>query len=190
MLSKNKSLIPFSGVIIILLIAGAVYLLNAHFHHHSDDTKTISSGEIIDLTKIDPNTQRNRFQLLRSMTDLDKEYFAQNQSYYLDDSDPSSKVLIGTYGADELGKEGGIIMLKQLPNGKYSIYWEITSPMFYSSANPRKELKDINGDGLKELITYWNNNTLGDNQHLVTEFWILTLNPKDGTYRVLNPVID
>ncbi len=149
--------------------------------------------DVIDLSKISVDERKrhsNRYSLLTYMTETDTENYLKNQTYFLDDNDPSTKVIIGTYGADDYGDDGGIIMLRHLPDGRFSLYWEITSPMLWAPAYPRKIVEDINGDGLKELVTRWGSYLNDARDVQITEYWIFTLNPHNKTYRLLNPIID
>ena len=136
----------------------------------------------------------NRWDLLRRMTfnnppyDETRKYYDEHQTFQLDDQDPSTKVVIGVYNVDyENKKPGGIIMLQRLPDGKDAIYWEITSPLFAGDgASPVQLVKDINNDGLKEIVTAWGFNGISEYDHFF--YWILTVDPHTKTYKVLNPI--
>ncbi len=174
---KKILLITFT----IVLIGGGIGIWK--YAHHIFESKM----EIVDLSKIERGT---RWNLLDEMTGINRKSFDEHQTFLLDDKDPSTKVVIGVYKVDyESKKPGGIIMLKRLPNGKDAIYWEIASPMLIGDSSRVQAVQDINGDGLKEIITEsdWGGRPNG---YDYTTFWILSLDPKTKTYKVLNTMTD
>lgn len=185
-LNRNSKYTLIAVVCLVFLVL--VFYYTRGMSSGNADT-SIGAGEVVDISDIPIQERGSRYRLLEAMTQSDKVSYAKDQTFLLDESDPTSKVIIGSYKADDFGQNGGIIMLKELSNGGYSIYWEITSPMFWGPTMPKKLLQDINGDGAKELITYWGSN-LSSNQDTVTEYWIMTLGTSNKKYRVLNPVID
>ncbi|MEK7552803.1 MAG: hypothetical protein AAB505_01710, partial [Patescibacteria group bacterium] len=150
------------------------------------------TNRIVDLSNIPPEKRSNRYRLLKSMTETKRDFYEKNQTYLLDDNNPPTRVTIGVYKADDYGEKGGIIMLKHLTNNQYYIYWEINSPFLWKPEQLIKEVRDINNDGLKELVIYSEGGALYRNieeEYNDKEFWIISLDPKIKTYKVLNPIV-
>lgn len=147
---------------------------------------------VLDLSSYPPGTNVNRWVLLNLIAG---EHYKDSNTYLLDDNDSSTRVTIGTYNTEyHDGKRyhGGIIMLKRLPDGKDSIYWEITSPLLNFGGGPLSGIvgvKDINNDGLKEILAAFSEFT-DSSQVLQTAYWIISVNPHTKTYKVLNVVTD
>lgn len=145
--------------------------------------------EVVDLSKIQ---RGGRYDLLEYMTKIARKGNDEHNTFLLDDNDPSSKVVIGTYRSEyeDNGKKipGGIIMLKRLPDGKDSIYWEITSPLFEAGGHLGFAfIKDINNDGIKEIVASWSDTI---DLQMRTSYWIISVNPHTKTYKVLNVFVD
>ncbi len=147
--------------------------------------------EVLDLSKLEVESTRTDL-----LNEVAGENYSYSNTYLLDDNDPSTRVTIGAYTRYGIrANPGGIIMLKRLPNGKDSIFWEIISPYFRGGEPAILFVKDINNDGLKEIVTVWRGDRLGDNFSERGEFtqffyWILTVDPHKKTYKVLNPITD
>lgn len=144
------------------------------------------NSDIIDLT-VESKKLNNywRYQALQSLTNTDPQYDKETK-YNFGNID---NVLIGTYRSDTRESQGGILMLKQLPENKFSLFWEIKSHFFYTPAIQKKEYKDITGDGIKELITISYSEYVAGN-NIAYQYWIFTLDPETKTYKVLNPIYD
>ena len=128
---KNKTLIL---KIILLAILALVVGLTLY-----QRPQVNNSDEPINFSKIDPKENENRWSTLNNFISFYTEHpdkLSREHQFYLIDGDPSTKVIVLTYKADSIGKKGGIILLKPLANGKFSIYWEITSPCFEIPPRP------------------------------------------------------
>lgn len=185
---KNQKIII--QILLVCLVLGSILFYVFKKQPLSIGSMPYGAEQILDLkkesTKID---EGNRYQTLVYMTNTSPG-FEQEPTYLLDDNDPSTRVLIGIYAADEYGKNGGIIMLKKLNDGRFAIFWEIKSPYFWEpGGSSLKKIEDVNKDGLKELIIPWRS-ALSTNHNQITDNWIITLDPKNKRYKVLNPVID
>ncbi|MEK7621970.1 MAG: hypothetical protein AAB415_02210 [Patescibacteria group bacterium] len=176
--------------VIILLILIAVIILG---YAKREEKLLPIREEIVDLSNVPKEKRDNRYRLLKNMTETERDSYEKNQSYFLDDNDLSTKVIIGIYKAEDYGANGGIIMLKKLSDGQFSIYWEIKSPFLWKPELSIKEVRDINNNGLKELIIYSEGGVLYRNieeEYNDREFWVISLNPKSKTYKVLNQIVD
>ncbi len=165
-------------LLLISFLIIAVVLIAYAYQHAAREAKL----EIVDLARL-PSGERKT--LLEYMTTLDRDGYDQRHAFQLDDKDPSTKVVIGTYRIDD-EKPGGIIMLKRLPNGQDAIYWEIASPLLTDLSPSIQPVRDINGDGFKEIVILWN----GPFDLMHVTCWIITIDPRTKTYKVLNNVID
>ncbi len=176
--------ILFISLVIILSISGVLA--------YRQFTNRQEKLEIVDLTKIE---RGERWNLLDEMTGINREAYDRGHTFQLDDKDPISRVVVGSYQPDyQNEKPGGIILLKRLPDGKDAIYWEITSPLFGGlgggggGGGGGRIIDDINNDGMKEIITSWK----GARERIDYNemYWILSLDPKTKTYKVLNNIVD
>jgi hypothetical protein len=183
-----------AGLVVLLVVGILVFGAKNEDLNSTQSPSNLSpviekNGEVVELSSVPVEDRDNRYRLLLAMTRDDQAYYENSQTYTLDDNDPTSKVIIGTYQADAFGENGGIVMLKPIEDGRYNLYWEIKSPMFWHLPFPNKEVRDINNDGLKELITSWQGGLASNTDPYHAEYWVLTLDSKNKRYKVLNEVV-
>lgn len=174
--------------IVAVLIAIVLWRMPLHKRVPPEIPTVIYSGteKVLDLSKLEPGMDRSYL-----LTQMVQNYSNNSKVFLLDDKDISTKIRVGAYKTQyRNGKKipGGIVMLKRLPDGKDSIYWEITSPLFESEGLSKIWfVKDINNDGIKEIVTSWSNTI--DLETRIS-YWIISVDPHTKTYKVLNVFVD
>lgn len=168
------------------------------------DKKSIySQGKIVDLSSQIEDYEKNRERqgLLIYTTQIPTDKFYESAVFngsggifQLDKNNSESRMLLTSYSTDFGVKindpqyPGGFLMIKRLPSGKDSIFWEITSTLFGkgSAAYPIQVVEDINKDGSIDVIVPWHGG-VDDND---SEFWIFSLDLENKKYKILNVVVD